>query len=359
MNNLWKILLLPAAICTLYLHDAAAAGLLEAGRRCVYVIVPSLYLFTMLAVLAGDAGVLTALRGRGGFLAMLFFSQIGGYPVGAQLVMAQREMLDDGLRHWMLCICFGSGPAFLLGTVCRGLKPVPTAVMMLSVMLPNLLMGGILILRAKADGLRRKRTEAGFAQLLTESAEKASAAMLKICGMVLLFGAVTGMLRESGVLGMLARLTADATGGSNGTAEAFLSALLDVSAAGEYLQQGGSLPAAAALLSFGGICVHLQIASLTDGMLPWGRFFLCRLLSAGGTWLLCTAGLRLFCHGEVSAVLLVPDYAPRLVSGNPAAVLCLLVMSVMLLMRCPSSGMKSMQRFENNPMKFLKIVDKN
>ncbi len=326
-------------------HESVAEAILLAGQRCVTIIIPSLYLFSILAAFAVRTGLLMTLakpidclsrrllRMDGTLLLVVLFSQLGGYPVGAQLLHRLRcsGALPEKQEQALLCVCIGCGPAFLLGTVCHGLPVMVTAVLWLSVSLPNLVLACIL---GRSGMFRRESCSVSCVHLssteLAESVEAGAAAMLKICSMILFFAALCGIAAGCGLLAVIGTLLPCRPA----LAEGWLSAVLEISTITDFLQQGGTLPQAAALLSFGGICVHLQNAAICDGNFPWLRFWGCRLLTAVCTWGICTGLLRFLYGGEVPAALLQPfAAAPTAPENPPLPVICLIVMSVLLLLR--------------------------
>ena len=323
-----------AALLTLVLasvwNDALRESILEAGERCLTVLIPSLYFYSMLAAFCVRSGGLRAMSrylGKNGLLWGVFlFSQIGGYPVGAQLLheLTRTGEMDTCQAKRLQCICFGCGPGFLLGTVCLGFPTVLSLWVMLSVMLPHLLLAP-LILR----GLEQKETlprKLPFAQQITQAAESAADAMLKVTAMILAFAAVMGIVEGMGVFALLP-----------GHSAAVVRSVLEVSTVTELRPSGGSLPMAAACLSFGGICVHLQVAAISGGAVDWGRFWLFRLSASAMTYGICTVGVRYLFRGAVPVFL--PEIEPRLTSGSIIPGACLLVMSVMLLRRSDRSAL--------------------
>ncbi len=307
-------------------HEAVGQAVWQAGSRCVTVLVPSLYFFTILAGLFVSSGMLETaalplrrLPGVDGRLLMaVLFSQIGGYPVGAQLLhsMYRCGSLTAAQERRMLCVCMGCGPGFLLGTVCAGLPPQMSAWLMVSVSLPNLI---IMPFLARGISLPRQdsRKQDGV-RLLTDAVEHAAAAMLKICAMVMAFAAVTAVL---GALLHGMPLPQRVT--------AMCRSVLEISCITEYMARGGSYPAAAALLSFGGICVHLQAAAICEGNVDWLRFWLCRGLAAVLACLLAAVGVHFLFADALPVQLSVPQAA--LEHGSVLPGCCLLLMSVMLL----------------------------
>ena len=98
-------------------------GILTAGSRCLTVLIPSLYLYSLLAsflIRSGGIAALGRLFGKRGKLwAVVLFSQIGGYPVGAGGIAAlyrKRMISAQEARHaalFMVC----AGPGFVISFV--------------------------------------------------------------------------------------------------------------------------------------------------------------------------------------------------------------------------------------------------
>ncbi len=329
--------------CICWYREVGAA-VLAAGTRCVQVLVPSLYLYSVLAAWYVESGVSALLaKPLNGFttrflhmdaeLCLLFlFSQCGGYPVGIQMLEGLRRAgrITSEQEGRLACVCLGSGPAFLLGTVCQPLHLHGWAVGMLwlSLCLPNLLLAfwmagsGTFQLRAV------ERCPAAHGGLTT-AVEHAAAAMLKLCGMVLVFAGGIAMLEAAGIFAH----------SPSPLWKTGVSAMLEVSAVTEFLTAGGSLPWIAACLSFGGICVHCQISAIAEGRLPWGRFLCTRLAAAVGSWWLCRWGLLLLDRCAIPVWnLQTPVSVPAEHPAQSAAVVCLLVMSVMLLQKTEQYG---------------------
>lgn len=316
-------------------HEGVQMAVLSAGERCVRVLIPSLYLFSILAACFVQSGILEDLssgrrflRTDGYLLAVELFSLIGGYPVGAQLLhgMRRQGILTEKQERRMLGVCFGCGPGFLLGTVCGRLPMQAGLWMMFSVSLPNLIVFLILARDEVLPKQMQSNRNAGAA-LLTGSVESAASAMLKICGMVIGVGAVLGILEQMGVFDLIGR-TFPAPLELTVT---FLKTVSEVSCITEFMQNGGSLPMAAALLSFGGLCVHLQAAAICEGNLSWIRFWAVRILCSMMAYGICRIGMLFLFRGIQSASLTVAE--PVLSGESAVPGVCLLMMSAMLLQR--------------------------
>ncbi|MDE5769342.1 MAG: hypothetical protein K2H82_08155 [Oscillospiraceae bacterium] len=324
-------------------YPAAAASVLDAGKRCVCVLIPSLYLFSILASLSVRTGLLSALAQpfqkffrkflhRDAMLCMiLLFSQVGGYPVGAQILheLSQNCMITPKQEQNLLCVCMGSGFGFILGTAGGTLQTALLFWVIISV--PNLLWGWFLLRDMYTENLKdlNKNSEksgnsasSGFVSVFTQSVECAAQAMLKICGMILAFSGFLGIL-EGIFQQFLIRIPA------------VIGSILEVSNVTAYLQNGGTLAGAAALLSFGGICVHLQIAAVTENQLKFRKFWLIRIILSGIVYFLGRLIPWNFVEAGNTAVSVFLMFNPDQVSftGNENVIpsVCLLVMSVFLL----------------------------
>lgn len=319
-------------------YPAVAGSVLTAGRRCVCVLIPSLYLFSILASLSVRTGMLTVLAQpfqkcfrklfhRDAMLCMiLLFSQIGGYPVGAQILheLSRNRMITPEQEKRLLCVCMGSGFGFILGTAGGTLRTALLFWVIIS--LPNLVYGWFLLRGMYTEDIKNLNQNLNknfnLISAFTESVEHSAQAMLKICGMILAFSGFLGILEG------ISRLCSFRI-------PAVIGSILEVSNVTAYLQDGGTLAGAAALLSFGGICVHLQISAVTENQLPFRTFWLIRGILSGIVyllgrlipWNLVNAG-----QTAVSVFLLTsPEQIAMTGNENIIPSICLLVMSVFLL----------------------------
>lgn len=313
------IAVLLAAVCV---NAQVRSEVMTAGERCLTVLIPSLYFFSFLASFCIRSGGLRAISNwfgcEGMLLASLLFSQIGGYPVGAQLLHELRTSGEISARQErdLLCVCMGCGPGFLLGAVCRGVPLRLSLWLMLSVSLPNLLL--YVFVRSKAGGSSHAPSRISLVESVTASADHAASAMLKITAMVMVFAGVTGILSGLQVLSFLPEKGRD-----------LVRTVLEVSCITEVMRGGGGFPLAAALLSFGGICVHMQAAAICEGNVNWGKLWLFRAIAAVLAYGICFAGMKWFFRGAEPAAL-VETHAV-LTTGSVLPGACLLVMSAMLL----------------------------
>lgn len=326
------ILLLAAGIC---FHAEISAAVLASGARCVQILIPSLYLFSVLASLLVRSGILEILavpihrcsrkilHMDGDLLMILLFSQIAGYPIGAQLLRQMQERFPERRMEMFLPVCFGCGPSFLMGTVCalRGLPMDAAGVLLLSMILPNLLIASVIAWKMDFRCRSSLCPRGSFnARTFTESVENGASAMLKICSMVLVFAACMGI--AGGLLQEIPTEYSD-----------ILRCVLEISCITEYLQNGGSLPMAAALLSFGGICVHLQNAAIFGEKFSWRIFWMLRLTAAACTYGICRMGMTWLCDDAAPVFLPMNPCRPEITAGSIVPSVCLMLMAILLLQK--------------------------
>ena len=143
--------------------------------------------------------------------------------------------------------------------------------------------------------------------------------------MITAFAAVTALLDAVGAL-RLAQAAFERLGAGE-DAGRILPALLEVSRTGELSGAGfASVPLCAGLLSFGGVCVLLQVAAVA-GNIPLKRFLLTRPLAAALSAVFALpAGLI-----PRAAAAAVPAGGAYPFTGGAAASVCVLVMCGILL----------------------------
>lgn len=285
------------------LIDPAVMGdtLRGAVFSCLEVIIPSLYAFTVLAVYLQRSGLYrTALRPLTFPLskllkldeelcAVFLLGNLGGYPVGArlltQLVRENRLSRRDAGR--MLCFCYGSGPSFIISIAGVNVfgSAAAGAVLFLACFLSSLSIAVFLCRRGERIKITPAASENGKTTgCFVESVMSAAKVMFTVCAAIVGFSAVSAALDILGISSAVSSVLSAAGAGVN--SETLLPALLEISRTSGLLFTGGHIfPLTAALLSFGGVCVLMQISALSAGNIPLKGFLLSRipaaLLSAG------------------------------------------------------------------------------
>lgn len=307
-SNRTAALIIAGLSMVLLIFDAKTAlhSAMQGLDMCVRAVIPSLFPFFYLSAIINDRllGVNTKLlrplsricKIPGGSESILLLGLIGGYPVGAACIHeAYREkVLSKEQASRMLSFCNNAGPAFLFGI----LAPVfenPIALWVL---------WGIHIFSALSVGMLLQG-ESGRQVTLSHTPSvtpvKAMQITLRnlslVCGWIVLFRIIIGFF-DRWFLWLLPR-----------ELQILLCGIIELSNGCLSLSvipcSGLRFLFAAAFLSFGGICVCMQTASVI-GDLPLKSYFIGKLLQTVITVILAgiaQAVLFPYEHLEVSVFL--------------------------------------------------------
>lgn len=339
---------LAAAGLILAFPSEISSAISEACNDCFGVIIPSLFAFTILAVYFQKSGLYRTalkpltfplsklLRTDEEICALIILSNTGGYPIGAKLlseaVKSGRLSKKDAGR--LLCCCFGSGPAFVIGLAGQRVfgSAAAGAVMYAACVMSSLVMAAIVRSRGEFALIGKAPSPQAGSGCLITSVTDAARVMFTVCAMITGFSVVT---KAAEIL----RITAAAEGlfsllGSGENSGKILPALLEVSRVKELSPGGAALPLCAGLLSFGGICVIMQVAALA-GDIPLKGFLLARIPCAAMSALFSLPALILPQNAVPTAS---NGAAAKAFSSGGALGFCVFMMSVILL---ASSGKKN------------------
>lgn len=361
MSRAMKYLLSAATLCAaagILLNPAAIAGAVRNSvSACLDVVIPSLFAFTVLAVYLQQSGLyrialrpltlpLSKLLAVPEELSAVFLlSNIGGYPVGARLL---RELVRSGRLSRrdsgrMLCCCYGSGPSFVIGTA--GMVVFGSAatgwILYGACFLSSLIIAVAICRTGERIALRCEEERPCFdlsADCFVRSADSGARVMYTVCIMATLFSAITSLLDATGISGLTALLPGLAEAGVN--SGNILPALLEVTRIRELHASAAAVPICAAILSFGGVCVLMQITAVTAGDIPIRPLVLSRIPAAA-----ISAAL------SAPAMCLIPDSAVHVSSPNTAQIsvfsvnsgmsVCVLIMAGILIYSVEKEAMQN------------------
>ncbi len=265
----------------------AKKAALESLRLCGEVLLPALFPFSAATQLFLGTGASASLSGflnrplrllalPSAAAGPLLAGFIGGYPVGIQALAAACQSgslsREEGIR---VCrICGQAGPGFLLGAVglsLFGSKHVGWLlwlVQLLSALLLSLLFSNGSACEKQKPRLQRT-PRMSLLHALPEAIRRSSAGMLTVCGCVVFFGTLSGLLRP-----LVSALPEPIP--------ALLSAFLEL---GGGILRLTSVPRrqgfvlCAVLVCFGGCSVHAQSAAiLRSAGLPYLPYLHAKLL---------------------------------------------------------------------------------
>ncbi len=336
LSFLWEAGCLCALILLLLAFPKeSAAGVTRGLRFCVQSLIGSLLPFLVLSRLFLLRGIHRRLPPTAAVLAqkllglprccagMFLFSMVGGYPVGAamasQLFTAGEITRTQGQR--LLLFCVGPGPAFVVSAVGVSLLGSAKAgAVLYGAVVGGALLAGLLTRlfcrKPEADTpVQKQPAPPPFAVCVGDAVRDGTQAMLAICAFVALFSALLSLLDAL-------PLPAAIRGGA--------AAVLEVTnACGAYASKA-PLPAVAAIVSWGGVCTHCQLASYCAALgLRYRWFALGRALHAALSFLCCRG---ILCFVRLPSPALAPKEVFRPSSNGSAALsVCMGMMCVLLL----------------------------
>lgn len=261
-----KIISILSAFCALGLIFQAETVFqftLDGIKLCLWTVIPSLFPLMMICSICcqycvvGKLGIHGKLLGiPAGFESILIPAFLGGYPLGAQAVSrayGQNKITKAQATH-LLSFCNNAGPAFIFGIVSRQFDNSATCWLIWSIQIISSLLVAIVDpmeqRHCHPDG---NRAASSIPHILRTSVR----AMADICGWIIMFSVILGFLRPGFQL-LPQGLTVAISG------------LLEMTSGCCQLQTIENEPLrfvlANVLLSFGGVCVLMQTASVCDGL---------------------------------------------------------------------------------------------
>ena len=277
-----------AALCAMLEMILAPQQMIESGRYalslCAELIIPSLFPFFVLSGLLNRLGFAAAiarqlakpaarLYGVSGAGATAFFmGLVGGYPLGAAYIADMRRQglvsLEEAER--LMGFCSNSGPAFLVGSIGAGV--FGSARLGVGLYIIHVLAAAITGLFFRVDGKCRGNAPAALREsggALIESVRQAAQSILSVCGFIVCFCVIIGLLDAHGMFSLLAGQLAQITGLELHAARAALSGFLELGSGIGSMRGLAVSPAnlaiAAGIVGWGGVSVHCQTAAVLAG----------------------------------------------------------------------------------------------
>lgn len=305
MKNIKSILFVILSVglclfCFLYPTDVkSAVG--EGINRCISVIIPSLYAMITASAILIKSGILSVI-GRyispitrrifgmdGETGAVFLFSLVSGYPVGAKMIysMYTEGRLSKKKAELMAGLCFGSGTAFIFGCAASSAE-IGRAILISNLTAEFILAVVLSVCLRKSESTREKTRKIGIsADMLTDCVCSSGKSLGDMCCCVVIFSVLAKILEKSGIFSYISVYSG------------VVRAILDVTAISEI---SVDVPTAAALISFGGLCVFFQISAIFRGKLSMLPLAAIRISAALLSWGICRLLLVFFMSGDAEMV---------------------------------------------------------
>lgn len=224
-----------------------------------------------------------------GALPVIFFSLIGGLPIGARMSseLYERGQISKGQYARLICFCVNPGPAFVVSAVgATMLSSEKTGIIIYTSLVLSSLVIGImsrffiyddeaLICKARSEEVSHKRGAS-----IEKSVIKSSKSILAVCSWVVAFSCISefidGFLVSEGAKSFFICLT-EMTRGCLAASERY------------------PVPIVSAVIGFSGICGHLQVmGAVRESGLGYKYFLVSRIINSGLSAVICGLLLKLF-----------------------------------------------------------------
>lgn len=336
MKNRFFIFLsgISAFVLIFLFSEEFSAGFSAGLSNCVNVVIPSLFPFLAASALAGSGELPSVFKRFSEPLTRRFFhlpadclpaiilGQLGGYLSGASAAhsLYSSGIISGSQAQKLILFCINSGVGFSVNAVGNALLGSREAgkILLLSLCISSVITG--FFIRFIPDSSEKEtiiqKENISFSSALVGSVNSASFAMLSCCGFVCLF---------SGISGITSRVI------KNQTANLVIACLLEVTSGCATAAGRASLPVIAAVCAFGGLCVHMQIFSISkDFGIKIPVFYLFRLVHAVFAYASCRIILHF--HPIEEQVMVSVSENIQLWSFSAPAAISLLFMCALLIL---------------------------
>ncbi|MCM1132575.1 MAG: hypothetical protein NC340_03795 [Ruminococcus flavefaciens] len=332
-NIVFAVLIAVFVLFCFFRADSVKSAVSDALARCLTIIIPSLYAMMIISCLLVKSNIASS-----GRILCGIFSMLAGYPVGAKILCSQYDSGNIGKKDAELLssVFFGAGGAFIFGCTAYG-----GGLILASNILANAVISAVLLFYFRKNPLpeNQRKKPCFSAEMLMDSVNSAGRSMAEICFAVLAFAVVTAVLRDFSVLSALSALLSR-VGFSQEISEKIICSVIDVTAVNDLTKENINLiPVASGLVSFGGLCVFLQISAIFRGKLSVFPLICFRITAGILSGLICRLLLPFFISDETVAVSLINTHLHK--SPSPVPSILLIIMTAVLFCEYEKNFRKS------------------
>lgn len=316
-KTLVSVMLVALVVLCIVFQNQISTSIYNSLVRAVTKIIPSLFAMTVLSSVIQKSGIVDRVFSKFPIdttaLSCFIFGNLGGYPIGAKLVSdaVSSGKLNKSIAEEVMAFSFGCGPAFAIG-VSYAIYNSSTCgfVAFASIALSNLIMYLAYALKRRAQNSHQ--TDITFStSIVVESVSNAAWAMINISAMIAAFSVIISLF-ECIFPSIFV---------------SFVPSLLEISRVTELCSPSPIM--LTLLLSFGGLCVHMQIISLVNEAFSLKRFYIIRLIQIPLATIFSLVFSYLFKPNGLSAS--SPSYHISQ-SNSIVPLICMLAMLVIVLL---------------------------
>ncbi len=270
------IALLGISLILILFSDEARIGAYQGLVLAQNTIIPSLLPLLIIFLLIMKTSAKDVLAKAFGFISgylfnlpmvtlpAIFFGMIGGYPTGALMTaeLFDNEEIDSTQAQTMLCFNFCGGCGFIITAVGCGILQNQSAgiILFVSCVISNTLIGTALSFgkKRKIEKFYSYNESIGLSDAMQSATSSAIQSVLNITAFVILFSAFNSIITLPDFILPIVEIT-------NGVCR----------------KSSFSLPELSAYLSFGGLCIHMQLLPIIlKCKMKYSHFLMSRFVSA-------------------------------------------------------------------------------
>jgi len=290
-NNVIKIFLILYLIYKAFtaaslINNAVSEGI----ARCINIVIPSLFFMMVVSDILIKSSLLCKISslfnkiskfifGMNGEIFLVYImSMFMGYPIGARLLTDYYEnnKISKIQAEIYLSVCYGAGPAFIFGILSASFyKDAAANIVIISTVSANIILAVIMRIiyssELKNNELRSNRIFNINISDFSESVSKASRSLLSLCSMIIIFSVFSALIKSERIYNNF--INNEFIGG-------IISSILDISAIAQLnIYSYTFLPIISGLISFGGICVIMQIYTIVGQKFSIKKFVITRIIA--------------------------------------------------------------------------------
>lgn len=276
-------------------------------KNCLTLIIPSMYGFMIIACFVLKSNLHTIMGKPFNLIAKYLFrissdefsifliSIFSGYPVGVKIIyeLESNGLISKKRAENLSCYCYSSGPAFIVGTVATKLyRSIEVGmIIFLSIIISNIITGIVIALLTKEriydSNKKNPKLNLGM-DTFVNSVQTAAKSLFEVCIMVLMFSIFYTIIFKFGIITFIAENISRLFNINTDTSQQIVASFFEISNISFFKQNNYlNLPVITGLLSFGGICVIIQIIAISRGKVNIKKFLLARIFSSINAAIIC------------------------------------------------------------------------
>jgi len=233
---------------------------------------------------------------------------IAGYPVGARIISGEFESgrITKKQAEFYISVCFGAGPSFIFGCISNQLfgNSISGLIILASTVSVNFAVLIILLFLFRKEKKTSVKEENSFnAEVFVNSVISGGRSIFNICAMIVFFSVCICILRSSGVISLISGILSRFTGIDGNICIKMLESILEVTNISTLEKNNYTmLPFICSAVSFGGICVILQIKTVISHKLSMLPFIAVRTACAVSSGILCRIFMPFMLNSQTVSV---------------------------------------------------------